>query len=145
RPLAHRRRALGDSSISLQQHELHLSSSCLVRLSCWARLRVCRSRYEVFDIGVKRFPEAREGVMNETGPELPLRGRCMCGAVRYEIDEPLLGALYCHCKRCQRRSGGPFSTTALTAPGSLRVVAGEERLKDYRPDGGYVKTFCGEC
>ena len=83
--------------------------------------------------------------MNETNPELPLRGGCMCGAVRYEIDEPLLGALYCHCKRCQRRSGGPFSTTALTAPGSLRVVGGEERLKDYRPDGGYVKTFCSEC
>ena len=84
--------------------------------------------------------------MNEPNPELPLRGRCMCGAIGYEIDESLLGALYCHCRRCQRRSGGPFSTTALTAPGSLRLVAGEERLKSYDPgDGGYVKSFCGEC
>ena len=34
-----------------------------------------------------------------------LTGRCNCGAVRFELTEPLLGASYCHCKRCQRRTG----------------------------------------
>lgn len=29
---------------------------------------------------------------------LPLTGGCMCGGVRFEVSEPLLGALYCHCK-----------------------------------------------
>ena len=36
---------------------------------------------------------------------LPLTGGCNCGAVRFEVTAPLVGASYCHCKRCQRRSG----------------------------------------
>jgi hypothetical protein len=84
--------------------------------------------------------------MNEGSPELPLKGRCMCGAVRFEIDKPLVGALYCHCHRCQRRSGSAFSISALTEPGSFRVTAGEEHLRVWDPgDGGYRKSFCSLC
>jgi hypothetical protein len=79
-------------------------------------------------------------------PELPLTGGCMCGGVRFELSEPLLGALFCHCKRCQRRTGTGVSTTALTAPGSYRTVAGEELVGTWDPgDGGYVKAFCSQC
>ena len=70
----------------------------------------------------------------------------MCGGVRFELSEPLLGALFCHCKRCQRRTGTGVSTTALTAPGSYRTVAGEELIGRWDPgDGGYVKVFCTRC
>jgi hypothetical protein len=79
-------------------------------------------------------------------PQLPLTGRCMCGGVRFELSEPLLGALFCHCKRCQRRTGTGVSTTALTAPGSYRTVEGEELIGRWDPgDGGYVKAFCSRC
>jgi len=70
----------------------------------------------------------------------------MCEAVTFEITEPLLGALYCHCKRCQRRTGSAFSVTALTAPGSMRLTAGEEVIRSWDPsDGGWVKSFCAVC
>ena len=75
----------------------------------------------------------------------PLVGGCMCGGVRWRVDEPLLGALYCHCKRCQRRSGSAFSMTALTAQGSFTVTDGADLLKRYHPDGGWVKSFCANC
>jgi len=61
-------------------------------------------------------------------PGLPLTGGCMCGAVRYEIDAPLEGAGYCHCTRCQRRTGGAASVSARTAPGSFRVARGDELI-----------------
>ena len=78
--------------------------------------------------------------------KLPLTGGCMCGGVRFELSEPLLGALFCHCKRCQRRTGTGVSTTALTVPGSYRTVAGEELIATWDPgDGGFVKVFCKEC
>jgi hypothetical protein len=38
-------------------------------------------------------------------PELALTGGCGCGAVRFEVRAPLGAALYCHCTRCQRRTG----------------------------------------
>jgi hypothetical protein len=76
---------------------------------------------------------------------VPLTGGCGCGAVRYEITEPLAGAVYCHCTRCQRRTGTAASANARTEPGSFRVTQGEDRLKAWRPDGGAEKWFCGEC
>jgi hypothetical protein len=77
--------------------------------------------------------------------ELPLRGGCLCGAVRYEIREPLVSAGYCHCTRCQRRTGAAASPQARVAPGSLRIVHGEELLRAYEPEGGFAKVFCSAC
>ena len=79
-------------------------------------------------------------------PISPLSGACMCGAVRFSISEPLLMAIYCHCKRCQRRTGTGFSVSGLTRPGSLELTAGEDLVRVFDPgDGGWVKSFCGEC
>ena len=54
----------------------------------------------------------------------PLTGRCMCEAVLISTSAPFLGALYCHCKRCQRRSGTTRSITALCPAGAFAVTAG---------------------
>jgi hypothetical protein len=75
-----------------------------------------------------------------------LTGGCLCGGVRYEITEPLLSASYCHCTRCQRRTGTAAAATARTAPGSFRLTQGERLLKAWTPDdGGFAKVFCSNC
>ena len=76
---------------------------------------------------------------------LPLTGACGCGAVRFEVAEPLVGAAYCHCTRCQRRTGTAAAASARLAPDSLRITAGEEHLRAWAPEGGFEKVFCGEC
>jgi hypothetical protein len=76
---------------------------------------------------------------------LPLTGSCGCGAVRFEIGEPLVSAVYCHCTRCQRRTGTAAAATAVLAPGSLRIVSGEDRLRSWAPPDGLEKVFCGDC
>jgi hypothetical protein len=79
-------------------------------------------------------------------PDFPLTGGCLCGAVRYEISEPLVFAGYCHCTRCQRRTGTSAAASARIAPGSLRIVSGEELVRAYAPsDGGFLKAFCSAC
>ena len=74
-----------------------------------------------------------------------LTGGCGCGSVRFEVTEPLVSARYCHCTRCQRRSGTAASITASAAPGSFRITRGEELLRAWKPEGGGEKWFCGEC
>jgi hypothetical protein len=70
----------------------------------------------------------------------------MCGAVRFAVSRPLLGALYCHCKRCQRRTGTAFSVTALCEPGSFSITAGRDSASEWDPgDGGWIKAFCSTC
>jgi hypothetical protein len=78
-------------------------------------------------------------------PELPLIGGCGCGAVRFEIDAALLSASYCHCTRCQRRTGAAASANARLAPGSFRFVTGEEHVRAWTPEGGFEKAFCCLC
>jgi hypothetical protein len=77
--------------------------------------------------------------------ELPLTGGCLCGGVRFEIAEPLVSASYCHCTRCQRRTGTAASAQARIAPGSLRVLSGEELVRVWEPPDGFGKAFCSAC
>jgi hypothetical protein len=78
--------------------------------------------------------------------ELPLAGGCLCGGVRFEVTEPLVSAGYCHCTRCQRRTGTAASAQARIAPGSLRLLSGEELVRGWDPgDGGFSKHFCSVC
>jgi hypothetical protein len=65
--------------------------------------------------------------------------------VRFEVTEPLLGAGYCHCQRCQRRTGAAASANAQVEPGSFHVLSGEDVLRAWRPADGWEKWFCGEC
>jgi hypothetical protein len=78
-------------------------------------------------------------------PAAHLTGGCLCGAVRFEITGPMLNAGYCHCTRCQRRTGTAASAQARIEGSSLRLLEGEELLKAYRPAKGFEKIFCGEC
>ena len=75
----------------------------------------------------------------------PLTGRCLCGGVRFELTEPPLFASYCHCTRCQRRTGTAASAQARAAPGSVRITAGEELIRCWEPEGGSPKCFCSNC
>ena len=78
-------------------------------------------------------------------PELPLTGGCLCGAVRFEVTEPLVSSNYCHCTRCQRRTGTAASPGARIAPGSLRVLTGDDHIRAYEPEDGFAKMFCSTC
>jgi hypothetical protein len=78
-------------------------------------------------------------------PDLPLTGGCLCGGVRFRVDAPLVAATYCHCTRCQRRTGTAASAQARIQPGSLTVTQGEELIRRYAPPDGFPKLFCGAC
>ena len=75
----------------------------------------------------------------------PIHGGCLCGAVRYEVTEPFVSAGYCHCTRCQRRTGCAASASGRVVPGSLRVISGEELIAAWAPPQGFLKCFCTAC
>jgi hypothetical protein len=65
--------------------------------------------------------------------------------VRFELTEPPSSARYCHCTRCQHRTGTAASLSVAVVPGSFRILAGEDRMKAWKPDQGWEKWFCGDC
>jgi hypothetical protein len=73
-------------------------------------------------------------------------GSCGCGAVRFELSEPAHRAGYCHCTRCQKRTGGASSVQARIDGTTFRLLAGEELVAAWsHPDGGFEKCFCSVC
>ena len=74
-----------------------------------------------------------------------MTGHCMCGRVRFEITEPLTAWGYCHCTRCQRRTGTAASPQASIDASALRFLDGEEVVRAYCPPDGFEKLFCSGC
>jgi hypothetical protein len=81
----------------------------------------------------------------DPSPEAPLRGRCACGAVQFEITAPMRGARYCHCHRCQQRTGSAFSVNAELDASAYRLLSGADRLAFWQPPDGQGKWFCRDC
>jgi hypothetical protein len=62
------------------------------------------------------------------------------------VTAPPLSAGYCHCTRCQRRTGAAASPQARLAAGSFRITQGEELVTAYAPlPDGFHKCFCSNC
>lgn len=74
-----------------------------------------------------------------------MSGGCLCGAVRFEVSAPFASAGYCHCTHCQRRTGTGSSANARVRREVLRIVAGGEHVRAYRPPEGVAKLFCLRC
>jgi len=58
-----------------------------------------------------------------------LAGGCQCGAVRYRLMGEPTGVSICHCRMCQKASGGPF------------MAFGGVRLAEFVVTSGAISTF----
>ena len=74
-----------------------------------------------------------------------LTGSCACGTVQFEVELPFTTVGYCHCKRCQKRSGVPWSMNGMAPAGAFTLVDGGEAIRTWRPEGGHPKSFCEHC
>ncbi len=76
----------------------------------------------------------------------PLTGGCLCGGVRFTLAKAPALASYCHCTRCQGRTGTSASAQALVDGEGFALERGAELVQGWRhPDGGMEKCFCRNC
>jgi hypothetical protein len=82
---------------------------------------------------------------SQPSPEAPLRGGCLCGAVRFQITAPFTSAGYCHCTHCQRRTGTGSSANGRVPQEGFQILQGQEQLRAFQPPIGVPKLFCSNC
>ena len=78
-----------------------------------------------------------------TEKHLPVTGGCLCGAVRYESSKPPVTGGYCHCRMCQKGSGGLFIAFVEFRPEGFRFTNGEPKL--YRSSAWLQRGVCSTC
>lgn len=72
-----------------------------------------------------------------------IKGRCMCGDIRYEFTGQMLDTVHCHCDSCRRHSSSPFSTFFNVDKMQFRFTQGTPVL--YKSSLGVERTHCGRC
>lgn len=80
-----------------------------------------------------------------TKQQTPLRGACLCGAVRFEITPPTRFCAHCHCSICRRAHAAPLVTWSGVPDGQLKITAGEDRLTRYASSPEATRSFCSCC
>jgi len=74
-----------------------------------------------------------------------LTGRCLCGAVHFEIDGALGRITVCHCSLCRRSSGSAFLPAAAVSAAHFRITSGGRLLSAYESSPQYERVFCSRC
>jgi hypothetical protein len=73
-------------------------------------------------------------------------GRCLCGAVRFEVDGPLRDVVLCHCGECRRWAGHVWAASAARREDVSVVEDGALRWIDSPESESHARRgFCCEC
>ena len=76
---------------------------------------------------------------------MSVKGSCLCGGVRYEVDGGLGRVVNCHCSMCRKATGAAFRTRASVKPAAFHWLGGEELVSRYQSSPGETRTFCRVC
>ena len=79
-----------------------------------------------------------------------IRGSCLCGGVRFELERAVGPFELCHCTRCQKVSGSAYHTWLGVRREDFRFIQGVDLITTYeRPVSesppGYRTSFCSRC
>lgn len=79
-----------------------------------------------------------------------IRGSCLCGGVRFEIERAVGPFELCHCSRCRKASGSAFVAGLGVRVQDFRLLSGGELIETYEAPvreraPGYRAAFCSRC
>lgn len=76
----------------------------------------------------------------------PITGGCACGAIRYEASAEAVFTGHCHCRDCQRSSGGG-GALAMFVPKNATKITGDVKYYEVKGETGNTvrRGFCAEC
>jgi hypothetical protein len=74
-----------------------------------------------------------------------IRGRCVCGAVRWSYEEPFTAMLYCHCSICRKHHGTLFAAVVAGPLSTFHWRAGTEKIATWQSTERGKRSFCSVC
>lgn len=73
-------------------------------------------------------------------------GGCLCGNIRYSLNEEPKLCVTCHCKNCQRQAGTALSVIIGVSEDALEITGEVKTYNDKGDSGATVRRqFCGDC
>lgn len=79
---------------------------------------------------------------------MAVTGQCLCGKIKYEMQNAPAMMGVCHCKNCQRQAGSAFSTLAVVPKTEFKFTSGKPKLyedSDTKSGNSVQRFFCETC
>ncbi len=74
-----------------------------------------------------------------------IEGGCLCGKIRYAIDDAITDVSHCHCSMCRKMHGAAFATYGVVRREHLRWLSGDEYKTVYHSSAELERMFCSHC
>lgn len=76
----------------------------------------------------------------------PMEGGCLCGAIRYVCKGTPVLEGNCHCRDCQKSSGGPYAPTLFFPVNSIEIRGDVKYFESIGGSGQPIRRgFCPNC
>ena len=76
------------------------------------------------------------------------QGGCLCGELRYEVSNQPARITMCHCRFCQRATGGAYLVEPVFDASDFMMIKGYPKIYNHVSEGsgkGVHVNFCNNC
>lgn len=75
-----------------------------------------------------------------------ISGGCVCGEVRFSIEDDFDHFYFCHCEQCRKMTGSAHASNLFTRPDNIKWETGLNSIKRYNhPTRTFSQVFCIHC
>ena len=74
-----------------------------------------------------------------------MKGECLCGTVKFEVEEEIRNLYQCHCSLCRKATGAAANAATFVQVSAFRWVSGESEIRSYKKPSGFRSDFCLVC
>ena len=74
-----------------------------------------------------------------------IKGSCLCGEVKFQVNGKILLMSNCHCPECRKAYGSAFGTLAFCKKSEFSYISGENHISSYKLSDALTRHFCNVC
>ena len=75
----------------------------------------------------------------------PMRGKCLCGNIEFELVGATPKFYQCHCSLCRKQGGSSSNTATIVESSDFRWVSGQDGISSFIKPTGFRSDFCSKC
>lgn len=74
-----------------------------------------------------------------------MKGKCLCGAVEFELSGEIPNLYQCHCSLCRKVTGSSANAALRIGASQFHWIRGDSGISEYVTDTGFKSHFCSSC
>ena len=74
-----------------------------------------------------------------------MRGKCLCGAIEFELNGDVPNLYQCHCSLCRKVTGSAANAAFRIAADQFDWISDSSEIREFVTESGFKSHFCASC